>query len=164
MSTFDEKDKKIKGEIGLNIHYLGIENVDHLEILNEARLSALAISIYLAAIVTNPIVQKTNYKIIFLDDIFVGLDMSNRLPLLEILQKFWQDGEIGTVAPPLVVYADLLATADERNLTTITIRNQTASRDITVSTAKRRQVTTRMTRNLSRTRSQSRAMTKTMRS
>ena len=35
---------------------------------------------------------------------------------IEILQKFWKKGEIDSVAPPLVVYADLLATADERNL------------------------------------------------
>ncbi len=82
----------LKGNIGLKVDYIGKEAVNHLEILNEARLSALAISIYLAAIVTNPIVQKTNYKTIFLDDIFVGLDMSNRLPLLEILQKFSLDG------------------------------------------------------------------------
>lgn len=82
----------LKGNIGLKVDYIGKESVNHLEILNEARLSALAISIYLAAIVTNPIVPKANYKIIFLDDIFVGLDMSNRLPLLEILQKFSLDG------------------------------------------------------------------------
>jgi energy-coupling factor transporter ATP-binding protein EcfA2 len=82
----------LKGNIGLKVDYIGKESVNHLEILNEARLSTLAISIYLAAIVTNPIVQKANYKIIFLDDIFVGLDMSNRLPLLEILQKFSLDG------------------------------------------------------------------------
>lgn len=37
---------------------------------------------------------------------------------IEILKKFWTFGEIGDTAPPLVVYADLLATADERNLET----------------------------------------------
>lgn len=40
---------------------------------------------------------------------------------IEILKKFWKFGEIGNVAPPLVVYADLLATADERNLETAQI-------------------------------------------
>ena len=34
----------------------------------------------------------------------------------EILRKFWTFGEIKKAAPPLVVYADLVATADERNL------------------------------------------------
>lgn len=37
---------------------------------------------------------------------------------IEILQRFWKFGEVGNVAPPLVVYADLVATADERNLET----------------------------------------------
>lgn len=40
---------------------------------------------------------------------------------IEILQKFWKFGEVENVAPPLVVYADLLATADERNLETAQI-------------------------------------------
>lgn len=40
---------------------------------------------------------------------------------IEILRKFWKFGEIGNVAPPLVVYADLLATADERNIETAQI-------------------------------------------
>lgn len=40
---------------------------------------------------------------------------------IEILKKFWKFGEIGDVAPPLVVYADLLETADERNLETAQI-------------------------------------------
>lgn len=37
---------------------------------------------------------------------------------VEILEKFWTNGQIGDVAPPLVVYADLIATADERNVET----------------------------------------------
>jgi len=37
---------------------------------------------------------------------------------LKILKKFWTTGEVGNVAPPLVVYADLMATADRRNLET----------------------------------------------
>lgn len=86
--TFDEKEKKLKGSLGLDINYIGIDDIEHLKILNEARLSALAISIYLAAIVTNPVVRKAKYKILFLDDVFIGLDTSNRLPLLDILQNY----------------------------------------------------------------------------
>lgn len=39
---------------------------------------------------------------------------------IEILKKFWKFGEVegGVIAPPLVIYADLLATFDERNLET----------------------------------------------
>lgn len=37
---------------------------------------------------------------------------------VEILNKFWTGGEGSETAPPLVVYADLVATADGRNLET----------------------------------------------
>lgn len=37
---------------------------------------------------------------------------------VEILNKFWTGGERSETAPPLVVYADLIATADGRNLET----------------------------------------------
>lgn len=63
------------------------EEENHLTVLNEARLSALAISIYIAALVNTP-QDNFDFKILFLDDIFIGLDMSNRLPLLEILKFF----------------------------------------------------------------------------
>lgn len=52
--------------------------------LNEARLTALAISIYLAAIESNPI---NDYQILFFDDIFIGLDTNNRIPLLNIIKE-----------------------------------------------------------------------------
>lgn len=40
---------------------------------------------------------------------------------VEILKKFWTQGETENTAPPLVVYADLVATADGRNLETAQI-------------------------------------------
>lgn len=78
-------------EIDLKIELFG-ENVEndeenHLTVLNEARLSAIAISIYFASIINAPQVG-FDYKILFLDDIFIGLDMSNRIPLLRILTEF----------------------------------------------------------------------------
>lgn len=58
--------------------------------LNEARLSALGLSLYLASLIFTPSVD-TNYNILFLDDIFIGLDTSNRMPLLKVLQDFeWE--------------------------------------------------------------------------
>uniref|UniRef100_A0A831UAR7 Rad50/SbcC-type AAA domain-containing protein n=1 Tax=Geobacter metallireducens TaxID=28232 RepID=A0A831UAR7_GEOME len=53
--------------------------------LNEARLSAIAISIYLGMIKRH--VQGIPCKVLFLDDIFIGLDIANRLPLLSILEN-----------------------------------------------------------------------------
>ncbi len=78
-------------EIDLQVSLFG-ERTDndeenHLTVLNEARLSALAISIYLASLINTP-QENFEYKILFLDDIFIGLDMSNRLPLLEIIRNF----------------------------------------------------------------------------
>lgn len=40
---------------------------------------------------------------------------------IEIIKKFWQMSEEGETAHPLVVYSDLLATGDERNLETARI-------------------------------------------
>lgn len=36
----------------------------------------------------------------------------------EILRRFWKTGEVGDVAPPLVVYADLIGNADRRSIET----------------------------------------------
>jgi len=49
----------------------------------------LAISLYLASIKVNP--SKGALKILVLDDLLIGLDMSNRLPLLEILRNHFVD-------------------------------------------------------------------------
>ncbi|TAE05137.1 MAG: hypothetical protein EAZ95_20070 [Bacteroidetes bacterium] len=73
--------------VDVEVELFGVKVQNHLEVLNEARLSAIAISIYLASLTTHP-KQNTTYKMLFLDDIFVGLDMSNRLPLLDILTTF----------------------------------------------------------------------------
>ncbi len=53
--------------------------------MNEAKLSAIAISIYLGMVKRH--IQGIPCKVLFLDDIFIGLDISNRLPLLEILKS-----------------------------------------------------------------------------
>lgn len=74
-----------RNNVKVSIEYLK-KNIDkpHL-FLNEARLSAIAISIYLGMIKRH--IQGMVLKILFLDDIFIGLDISNRLPLLKILDS-----------------------------------------------------------------------------
>ncbi|MFT3676577.1 MAG: hypothetical protein QM781_11810 [Chitinophagaceae bacterium] len=79
-------------QLYFNINHFGHTYQQYQNFLNEARLSAIAICIYLAGIKLNP--SGTNYKLLFLDDIFVGLDTSNRLPLLEILKKEFSDFQI----------------------------------------------------------------------
>lgn len=56
------------------------------EYLNEARLSSVALCIYLASLKMYPEVS-TNYKILYLDDVFVGIDTMNRLSIIELINK-----------------------------------------------------------------------------
>ena len=58
---------------------------NYSDFLNEARLSAIAICLYLASLLQNP--SNIELKILFLDDVFIGLDAGNRLPILEILRN-----------------------------------------------------------------------------
>ena len=91
--------------VDVNIKYAG-KNMEkpHL-FLNEARLSAIAISIYLGMIKRH--IQGIPCKILFLDDIFIGLDIGNRLPLLEILESEFKDYQIfiATYDKPWFEYA-----------------------------------------------------------
>ena len=57
---------------------------NYSDFLNEARLSAIAICLYLASLLQNP--ANIELKILFLDDVFIGLDAGNRLPILDILR------------------------------------------------------------------------------
>ena len=65
---------------------------DYTDFLNEARLSAFAVCVYLAALKTNP--ELFDYKILFLDDVFIGLDTSNRFPILNILKEEFKEHQI----------------------------------------------------------------------
>lgn len=79
-------------EVHINLKYAGRQiNRPHL-FLNEARLSAIAISIYLGMIKRH--IQGIPCKLLFMDDIFIGLDIANRLPLLKILESDFSDYQI----------------------------------------------------------------------
>lgn len=63
--------------------------------LNEARLSALAISLYFAAIKRLlGTLSSDCLKILVLDDLLISLDMSNRHKLLPLLQREFRDFQI----------------------------------------------------------------------
>lgn len=78
--------------VHVDLSYAGKKVANPHMFLNEARLSAIAISIYLGMIKRH--VQGIPCKILFLDDIFIGLDIANRLPLLDILKSEFQDYQI----------------------------------------------------------------------
>ncbi len=64
---------------------------EHHRFLNEARLSAIAIAIYFSSILIQP---EGALKILALDDVLIGLDMSNRLPVLDMLAEYFSDYQI----------------------------------------------------------------------
>lgn len=81
-----------KGALGpAKVHitatFKGQQIPKHQRFLNEARLSALAISLFLASIRKHP--SKGVLKLLVLDDLLIGLDMSNRVPLLRILRELF---------------------------------------------------------------------------
>lgn len=63
--------------------------------LNEARLSALALAIYFAGrkLAENQ-TQNDMPRIMVLDDVLIGLDQANRVPLLDVLAKHFQDWQV----------------------------------------------------------------------
>lgn len=78
------EDKNIdRQEILLNVQFFGSRLNSHHRFLNEAKLSAIAVSIYLAA---QTLLPPSALQILCLDDILIGLDMSNRLPIVDILR------------------------------------------------------------------------------
>jgi energy-coupling factor transporter ATP-binding protein EcfA2 len=103
-----------KGEliIRINVTYYDINLSEEVEqyhnFLNEARLSALAICIFLAARLSVP---PAPYEILFLDDIFTGLDTSNRIPLLNILTD---DVIAGTKSDTFKNHQIILTTYDKQ--------------------------------------------------
>jgi len=95
--TFNYSNWKSKWSITKDFRLRVIQNGspvqdDYSDFLNEARLSAFAVCIYLAALKTNP--ELIDYKILFLDDVFIGLDATNRLPILKIVQHEFKDYQV----------------------------------------------------------------------
>ena len=88
--------RKLMGQavfIGLKFRDSEIEAPHHF--LNEARLSGLAIALYLAGrkICAQSTFQDTP-RLMVLDDVLIGLDQSNRLPVLRMLREHFLDWQI----------------------------------------------------------------------
>jgi len=81
--------------INLTLDYKEYLIEEYHTFLNEARLSALAISIYMVAIKKLlDVLETDSLKILVLDDLLISLDMGNRLKLLEILKNEFSDFQI----------------------------------------------------------------------
>lgn len=78
-----------------NVLFRGHQPKAPQHFLNEARLSALALAIYLAARLTCvPQNASKHLKLLVLDDVLVGLDYGNRRPLMFMLEKHFPDWQI----------------------------------------------------------------------
>jgi hypothetical protein len=72
---------------------------DHLielpqHFLNEARLSALGLAIYLAGRLTSVPTGGGDLKLLVMDDVLIGIDLANRLPLLDLLVDRFSEWQI----------------------------------------------------------------------
>lgn len=85
--SFNTKSMDINRGIYLNIKYAGKEISSYQQFLNEARLSAIASCIYLSAMRPDSLDPSFEIRPLFLDDIFIGLDTNNRIPLLKLLHE-----------------------------------------------------------------------------
>ena len=102
-------------EIILKVQFSNKDIPDHHKFLNEAKLSAIGLSIYLAALLLNPLKRPDRFKILVLDDVLIGLDMSNRLPIIKILQDFFKEYQIFLLTHDLEWYEILKQRLDQEN-------------------------------------------------
>ena len=90
--VYNSDDKTLDNqEILLTVAFFDRDIPEHHSFLNEAKLSAIAIAIYFSSILLQP---ESELKIIALDDVLIGLDMSNRLPVLDILDEYFSDYQL----------------------------------------------------------------------
>lgn len=79
----------------LDVQFRAISPDEPQNFLNEARLSALGLAIFLAGRLT--LVQSAPpdaLKLLVLDDVLIGLDQSNRIPVLDVLEDRFKDWQI----------------------------------------------------------------------
>lgn len=90
------RDRKVRGQrISLTLEQRGEEVTDPHHLLNEARQSGLALALYLAGrCLASRTMQPDTPKLMVLDDVLVGLDQSNRLPMLDLLKAEFADWQI----------------------------------------------------------------------
>lgn len=90
------RDRKFDGqELKLELQFKGHQPDRPQNFLNEARLSALGLAIYLSGrLAFTPSTPTPSLKLLVLDDVLIGLDHSNRLPVLDVLEKYFSDWQI----------------------------------------------------------------------
>jgi energy-coupling factor transporter ATP-binding protein EcfA2 len=77
--------------ITLGVELNGKPVIEPQHFLNEARLTAIALALYLAAA---RLTRSGRPGVMVLDDVLIGLDLSNRIPLLLLLQSEFADWQV----------------------------------------------------------------------
>jgi energy-coupling factor transporter ATP-binding protein EcfA2 len=86
------------GELDFEVKLHGVTVPEWNDLLNEARLTALALALYLAgatlANTTPPVGAATPLRLLALDDVLIGLDLAHRLPILRIIEERLPDFQV----------------------------------------------------------------------
>lgn len=104
-SSFAKATKLLTGKaITPVIEFNGKKIDGHHEFLNEARLTALALSTFLAAVklADSDPANPDPLRLLVLDDVLIGLDLNNRFPLLELLRAEFPRHQIVLMTHDLV--------------------------------------------------------------
>ena len=89
---YNREDKTLNYQnVPIKVKFFDEDITAHHRFLNEAKLSAIALSIFLAGFQLQP---PSDLKILVFDDALIGLDMANRLPLLKILKEDFSNYQI----------------------------------------------------------------------
>lgn len=112
--AYNALQKTLEGQkVILKVQFFSQDIQYHHKFLNEAKLSAIGLSIYLAALRLNPLSRPDRFKLLVLDDVLIGLDMSNRLPIIKILQDFFSDYQVFLLTHDLEWYEILKQRLDQ---------------------------------------------------
>lgn len=91
-AEFKEGPKRIEGpHIRVRPAFRKLQVSDYHTFFNEARLSAVALCLFFAALKDSP---ATGLRILALDDVLIGLDMANRVKVLDLVNKYFADWQI----------------------------------------------------------------------
>jgi energy-coupling factor transporter ATP-binding protein EcfA2 len=102
-------------ELMLRVRYYDKPLATPQNFLNEARLSALGLAIYLAAgLAAVPAGESGVLKLLVLDDVLIGLDHANRLPVLDLIEKFFPDWQVLLLTHDLVWFQQARAWARQQ--------------------------------------------------
>ena len=81
-------------DVGLGVAYRGLPIDRPQQYLNEARQSAIGLALYLGARLACTPQTTQHLKLLVLDDVLVGLDHANRLPVLNVLVDLFADWQV----------------------------------------------------------------------